>query len=168
MVHVAEQGDDRGPGNELLGPVLGQGLQQHVLGRLRFSEDYLDLVGHADELDQLVEQWTKQRSAEEVMEILQKAGVAAGVVQNAQDLVDKDPHLQALGFWKRAHDPVFGETTFEGVPARLSETPGQVQRGAPLFGEHNDYVFGTLLGMLQEEIQQYTEEGIFKGVPAPR
>ena len=125
-------------------------------------------VQHADELDKLVEQWTNQRSAEEVMGIMQRAGVAAGVVQNAEDLVDKDPHLRARGFWERAYDPVFGETTFEGVPVCLSETPGRVQRGAPLFGEHNNYIFGTLLGMSPEEIQQYTEEGVFRGVPAPQ
>ncbi|MDP2952764.1 MAG: CoA transferase, partial [Chloroflexota bacterium] len=48
----------------------------------------------AQELDRLVEGWTTQRSPEEVMASLQGAGVAAGVVQDCEDLLEKDPQLR--------------------------------------------------------------------------
>lgn len=116
---------------------------------------------HADELDRLVEAWTQERSAEEVMEILQNAGVPAGVVENAQDLLDKDEHLRARGFYEEAWHPTIGRKKFEGVVAKMSETPGRVRRGAPLLGEFNEFVFGEILGLSAEELKACYAEGVF-------
>ncbi len=117
-------------------------------------------VEHRAQLDRHVTEWTCQRTPEEVMYLLQKAGVPAAVVQDAAD-VARDPHLHARGFWEYHQDPDLGIETFEGIPEKLSETPGHVWGPAPQVGEHNDYVYGTLLGMSAEQIQQYSEEGIF-------
>ncbi|MBI2865347.1 MAG: CoA transferase [Chloroflexi bacterium] len=65
---------------------------------------------NADELDKLVSDWTRQHTAEEVTELLQRAGVRAGVVQSAADLVDHDPQLRARGFWVQAEHPETGDT----------------------------------------------------------
>jgi len=99
-----------------------------------------------DELDRLIEEWTCNRDAYEVMHLLQKAGVAAGVVQNARDLYD-DHHLKERGsFWVAEH-PVLGNFSFLAQPSRLSKTPAQLYRPAPCLGEHNEYVRHELLGM---------------------
>jgi crotonobetainyl-CoA:carnitine CoA-transferase CaiB-like acyl-CoA transferase len=74
------------------------------------------------------------------MYLLQKSGCPAAVVQNAADMA-RDPHLHARGFWEYQQDPELGTQRFEGVSARLSETPGRVRRPAPLVGQHNDYVY---------------------------
>jgi crotonobetainyl-CoA:carnitine CoA-transferase CaiB-like acyl-CoA transferase len=60
--------------------------------------------------------------------------------------------------------PVIGVVAYENVPFKLSETPAQLRRPAPLLGQHNDYVFGELLGMSKEELAKYTEEGVI-GTP---
>ncbi|MCC6176629.1 MAG: CoA transferase [Chloroflexi bacterium] len=117
-------------------------------------------VCHRRELDELVTEWTRLHSPEEVMYLLQKAGCPAGVVQNAADMA-RDPHLHARGFWEYQQDPDLGTQRFEGVPARLSETPGRVRRPAPQVGQHNDYVYGSLLGMNEDQIRQYADEGVF-------
>ena len=117
-------------------------------------------IKHRAELDQRVTEWTRQHSPEEVMYLLQKAGVPAAVVQNAVDM-SKDPHLQARGFWEYDEDPEIGVMTYEGIPEKVLETPGRVWRPAPLVGQHNNYVYGELLGLSPEVIKQYTEEGIF-------
>ena len=130
----------------------------------------LQRVKNADELDRRLEEWTVTQTAEELMEKLQALGVPAGVVQNAQDLFEKDEHMRARGFWEWAEDHVFGLTPFEGQPIRMSNAQCGVRRGAPLFGEHNYYVYHDLLGMSKEEIEQRKAEGVF-GEPllsAPR
>lgn len=126
----------------------------------RFST-LLGRLENADGLDQLVEQWTKERSAEEVMETLQRAGVAAGVVQNGQDLLERDPQLKARGFYEEADHPEIGRRAFEGVPFKLSATAGRIHRASPLRGEHNDYVYAELLGMTEDQVNQFILEGVF-------
>jgi len=99
-----------------------------------------------DELDRLIEEWTSNRDAYEVMHLLQKVGVAAGVVQNARDLYN-DPHLKERGsFWVAKHS-VLGNFSFLAQPAWLSKTPARLYRPAPRLGEHNEYVRRELLGM---------------------
>ncbi|MBW2091902.1 MAG: CoA transferase [Deltaproteobacteria bacterium] len=114
-----------------------------------------------DALEALLEEWTETRSAEEVMEIMQREGVPAGMVQEAPDLIDKDPQLKHRGFWVELDHPELGRRKHEGISFILSKTPGRLKRAAPLLGEHNDYVFGEILGMTPEEIKHYTEEEVF-------
>jgi benzylsuccinate CoA-transferase BbsF subunit len=116
-------------------------------------------VKNIDQLDSLVEEWTKRHSAEEVMTLLQEAGVAAGVVQDAADL-SQDPQLKARGFFVELAHPVLGKASFDGSPVKLSHTPAYFQQAAPLLGQHNDYVYRHLLGMSEEEIERYSKEGV--------
>jgi len=118
-------------------------------------------VENMDDLEALVEEWTKTHTAEEVMEIMQREGVPAGVVQEAPDLIDKDPQLRHRGFWVELDHAELGRRKHEGLSFVLSKTPGRLKRAAPCLGEHNDYVFGEILGMTPEEIKQYTEDELF-------
>jgi len=129
----------------------------------RFST-LLARTEHMDELDRLIEEWTIERTPEEVLEIMQRAGVAAGVIQNSRDMFESDPQLKHYQFFKEMEHPVIGRIAYENVPFKLSETPGELRRPAPRLGEHNDYVFGELLRMSKEEIAKYTEEGVL-GTP---
>ena len=60
---------------------------------------------NANTLDGLVQAWTKNHSPEEVMAVLQKEGVPAGVVQNAADLA-RDPQLRERQFFIELEHPV--------------------------------------------------------------
>jgi crotonobetainyl-CoA:carnitine CoA-transferase CaiB-like acyl-CoA transferase len=113
-----------------------------------------------DRLDSLVEEWTIGRSPEEVMTLMQVAGVAAGVVQDGGDL-DNDPQLKHRHFYWKLDHPGMGTFTYSGMPARLSRTPYEIKR-APMLGEHNEYVFTRLLGMADKEFAQLSEEGVFE------
>src|SRR5207244_1697331 len=93
-----------------------------------------------------VTDWTKQQNAEEAMELLQRAGIAAGVVCNGADLCDRNPQLRARDFWGKVPLPDGGTTHVTGLPAKLSATPGSVRTPSPLIGSSNDYVLGELLG----------------------
>jgi crotonobetainyl-CoA:carnitine CoA-transferase CaiB-like acyl-CoA transferase len=116
-------------------------------------------LGNADEMDRLVESWTKEHTAEEVMVLLQKEGVAAGVVQDASDLT-KDPQLRARDFFIELNHPELGKTTSDATPIKLSEAPARYRRTAPMPGQDNDYVYTQLLGMSEDELAELRQQGI--------
>ena len=114
---------------------------------------------NVNELDRLIEQWTINLSPYEVMEVLQEAGVPAGVVQNGQDLYN-DPHLRGRGFLVDINHPVMGDVTYEGIPMKLSETPGSVRSAAPMIGQHTRLVCTEILGMSSGEVEDLIVEGV--------
>jgi crotonobetainyl-CoA:carnitine CoA-transferase CaiB-like acyl-CoA transferase len=116
-----------------------------------------DRLEHRDELDRLVEVWTRARSPEAVMQTLQAAGVAAGLVADARDLAT-DPHLAARGYWARCSDG----TILDGVLPRLSVTPGAVAAPGPRLGEHTDDVLRELLGMKQSAVDRLRRDAIIR------
>ncbi len=113
-----------------------------------------------DALDDRVTAWTRQRSAEEVMHILQRAGIAAGVVNNARDLCERDAQLRARGYWAALTTPEGERFAFDGVPVKLSGTPGRIAAPGPLLGEHTDSVLERLLGLSPAAIAGLREEQV--------
>ena len=109
---------------------------------------------HEAELDRLVEAWTSLRPAKEVMEILQEAGVPAGVVQNAKDLFE-DPQFQHREAFVVRDHPEMGPHHIFTSSFRLSETPGVPHRAAPCLGQDNEYVCKELLGIPEEELANW-------------
>jgi benzylsuccinate CoA-transferase BbsF subunit len=115
---------------------------------------------YVDDLDRLLATWTVQHPPESIMHQLQQAGVAAGVVQNAADLLEADPQLRHRGHYRVLHHPVTGPTVYMGPAFALSATPAML-RPAPCLGQHNAYVYGELLGMSAADIAHYTQEKVF-------
>src|SRR5207253_1873430 len=107
---------------------------------------------HEDELDEKISEWTRERTAEDVMRALQAHGVPAGIVQNARDLLDCDDHVKARGYYVYLDHPEAGRTAYDGPPFRLSKTPGVLRSPAPLLGQHNEQVCKDILGMSDDEI----------------
>ena len=136
-----------------------------IIGKPLLAQDpqFATLVArleNVDKLDRIVEDWTTKRSSEEVMDLMQKSGVAAGVVQNGQDL-DNDPQLKKRNYYWELEHPVFGEFVYSGMPVKMSKTPYEMRR-SPCFGEHNEYVYTQLLRMQEEEFIQFLNEGVFE------
>jgi crotonobetainyl-CoA:carnitine CoA-transferase CaiB-like acyl-CoA transferase len=131
-------------------------------GRPGPAPEFSDLarrLAHQDELDARVGTWTREHEAEELMEILQTAGIAAGIAANARDLCVRDPHLRARGYWTKITDPQGESATFDGVPVRLSSTPGFVGSPGPLLGEHTSRVLRNILGLDQTVIDELRRKG---------
>ena len=157
------QGDDRWCAIAVFTDEEWQGFKR-ALGNPPWAEDkrFATLAGrlkHSEELDRLVEDWTKERTAEEAMALLQRQGVAAGVVQDASDLAE-DPQLKERGFFIELDHPELGKTVSDAVPIRLSDTPARYTRAAPIQGQDNNYVYRELLGMSEDEIDKLREQGV--------
>jgi len=124
----------------------------------RFSDAY-DRWRNQEELDKLLEGWTSNHSNYDLMHMLQKAGVAAVPSFTSEDLFT-DPHLAEREFSQLIDRPRLGKYMIIAPPWKLSATPARIVQDAPSIGEHNEYVFGELLGMSQEEIIKLQEEGV--------
>ena len=117
------------------------------------------LVG-GDELDELVADWTRARGNFETAALLQGVGVPAAAVQRPEERVDRDANTEAWGLWPTVTHREMGDVRVDGLPVHFSETDWQIARGAPCLGEHNEEVFGGLLGHSAKEIAALTEEGV--------
>ena len=123
---------------------------------------FLGRKENEDELDRWVEEWTMERSPEEVMMLMQQAGVAAGVVQDGEDLLARDPQLQERGFYVYLDHAEAGRIAHDGLTFTLSATPGEISCPAPLLGEHNEYVYREILGFSEEEVNQLIMEKVLE------
>jgi crotonobetainyl-CoA:carnitine CoA-transferase CaiB-like acyl-CoA transferase len=122
-------------------------------------------LANQDYLDALVNQATVAWDAFGLMEALQQAGVPAGVCQTAQDRYERDPQLKHLEWLVELHQSEIGKWPVKEVPVKFSETPpyigGVLDRHGPSYGEDNDYVLRTLLGLSQDQIAQLAGDGVF-------
>jgi benzylsuccinate CoA-transferase BbsF subunit len=117
-------------------------------------------VKNSDELDRRVEEWTVNFAPEQVMTMLQGAGVGAGVAANAQDL-DEDPQLNHYNFYRELDHPYMGKLRYYHPAAiKLSRAETEVRRPI-LLGEHTDYICTEILGMPQDEIDRLRQKGVF-------
>ena len=112
-----------------------------------------------EELDGMISGWTKERTVDEVLEVLKEAGVPAGKVFTAKDMVE-DPHYAARENVVTVEDPEMGPFPMQNVVPRLNETPGKVRWTGPTLGQHNDEVYGEVLGLSEEEREALRERGV--------
>jgi len=139
-----------------------------ALGNANLAHDprYATLEGrqqHHDDLDHWLEVWTQARETQEVVAVLRHHGVTVSPVATTNEVLD-DPQLKTRGFFVPI-DEAEGRFPHPGIAAQLSATPGSVRRPAPAFGEHNDYVFRTLLGLTEDELVRLKETGIIADEP---
>jgi benzylsuccinate CoA-transferase BbsF subunit len=115
-----------------------------------------------DEIDRLISEWTAERSAEEVMRVLQNAGIAAGVAQTGQDLLENDPQLAHRRFFRKLKHKEIGKHYYEAPPFRLSKTPCELTTPGPRMGEHNEYVCKKILGFSDKEYNDLMTDGVLR------
>jgi benzylsuccinate CoA-transferase BbsF subunit len=113
-----------------------------------------------DELEAMLNDWLRDRRAEDVMELLQSRGVPCGVVQNAQDLLDKDEHIRAREYYKYLDHPETGRAAYDGPAMLLRGTPGYFRSPAPLLGEHTMDVCERIIGLSVDEVADLLAEGV--------
>jgi crotonobetainyl-CoA:carnitine CoA-transferase CaiB-like acyl-CoA transferase len=126
--------------------------------REEFS-DQISRWNNQRDLDELVQEWTIQHTDYAVMKILQSAGVAAGVCLDVAEL-EVEPNLIERGFFVDIEESTIGKRRVPSLPWNPSDTDVGNYSHAPLIGEHNDYVFGELLSMPEEEIRQLEKNNV--------
>lgn len=136
-----------------------------VLGAPDWSmnEAYATGVGRwsrRKEIDAHLGTATKDWIAEELMERLQAAGVAAGVVNTAADVVDRDKQLVHRGHWVKLNHPEMGPSIYNAPPFRIIGASPVPRSPAPLLGQHTDEVCGEVFGLAGSEIEALRRDGV--------
>jgi len=98
------------------------------------------------ELDGLIAEFTRTHTAEALENMLESAGVPAGRIYRAPEIM-ADPHVQARNAIIRVLHPDYGELAMQGVAPRLSDTPGEVRHAAPALGADTAEILETYLGL---------------------
>ena len=130
-----------------------------AMGRAELATDdrFADHVARGrneDELDNIIGAWAAEREPGEIIDTLSAAGVISGPINTVAEVVN-DPQLRARGMLVEHHDerlarPVLGP----GITPVLSESPGSVRNaGSARPGQHNDGVYGDLLGKTADELE---------------
>ena len=109
----------------------------------RFGDDDLRWR-NGDVLNEIMAQWCADKPKAEVLALLEAAKLPAAPMHSTQEVLD-DPHVQAMGYLRRVPFPgTSRDVPIIETPFRLSATPGEIRRRAPLLGEHTDEILGDL------------------------
>jgi len=106
---------------------------------------------HQRELDEIIAGWTVTLGTHELLALLEGAGVPSGLIYRAADMLE-DPHFAARQAIVTTTHPEFGQLRMQNVAPRLSATPGSIRTPAPQLGQHNDEIYGELLGLSTETL----------------
>ncbi|MFS2135100.1 CaiB/BaiF CoA transferase family protein [Duganella sp. Dugasp56] len=109
-------------------------------------------------LDAAIAGWTSSLAIAEALAQLEQAGVPAGRIYSAADIV-ADPHYLARDMVLQAELPGGVQVKMPGIVPKLSETPGQVNWQGPSLGQHTASVL-TELGMSVQQIARLQQEGV--------
>jgi CoA:oxalate CoA-transferase len=119
-------------------------------------------VSNHGEVDALVEAWTRQHTVDEVVDRLTERGVPIAPVRTPTDSVI-DPRVVARGETRPVVHPEFGEIEglrTIGVPIVFSESDGPDLAPAPTLGQHNDEVYGGLLGYGARRLEELRRDAV--------
>jgi len=115
---------------------------------------------HFDEIIPRLKEIIRTKPREEWLKLLDEEGVPAAPVNDYSDIV-KDPQVIANEYIVEIDDPIHGKLTLPGIPVKLSETPGKVERLGPELGQHTEEVLMELCGYTWDDLAKLREEGVY-------
>lgn len=136
-----------------------------AMGQPELAEDekfstHLARGRNQEELDSIVNDWTKEHDTETVLATLAEAGVPAGKIYSAKDIMDDPQYLAREMILNMAH-PILGEFKMPGIVPKLSRTPGEVKwLGSTQLGEHNEEVYKSLLNYDEARLQALRDQQV--------
>jgi crotonobetainyl-CoA:carnitine CoA-transferase CaiB-like acyl-CoA transferase len=136
-----------------------------LMGQLELAEDarfnsHAARGANSDVLDTIISDWVVQHDAKELDTLLNDAGVVCGPIYTIADIYN-DPHYAAREMIVRMKDDFFGDLAMPGVVPKLTESPGKLRWTGPQeLGPHNSEVYGELLGLSQDDIDQLKTSGV--------
>jgi len=117
-------------------------------------------VLRVDAIDAAIGEWTRGRSVDEVLRVLDAAAVPAGRIYTIADIA-ADPHYAARGMLQQVRMDNGETIAVPGVVPKLSRTPGGHRRNAPRLGQDTQDVLREL-GLTAEQIQALDGRGLLK------
>lgn len=147
-------------GNDKLYNVLKGVLKMPELEEERFDSNVKRVENH-EPLKEIIERWTKDKNIDDIVDILLEAGVPSAPI-NTIDRVTKDPHIAgAREMFVELEHPVAGKMKVTGNQLKFTNKKVEINRPAPLLGQHTEEIMKEKLGMSHEDYLKDVEEGVF-------
>ncbi len=127
-------------------------LREHQFQHLR------ERVQHRQEIDALIQPWLDKKKKQQVFKAGQEKGLSFGFLANLDEALDSPQHRER-GFFKSVEHPAVGTQLFCDAPFKMSATPWHTA-ASPRLGEHNDVIYGSVLGYSDEERRQWAAQGV--------
>jgi CoA:oxalate CoA-transferase len=105
----------------------------------------------------IIENWTKSRDRNDVVDFLIQEDVPVGPVNTVEDIFNCE-HVKARDMLVEINHPIAGKFKIVNAPAKFSKTPGAVQKAAPTLGQHTEEILKMYLGYSDETIQSLRDE----------
>ncbi len=131
--------------------------REDLIGDERFK-DNPTRIAHLPELQAELEATLVTNTSEHWLRLFEKAGVPASPILNMEQVWSNE-QVRARGFDVTLEHPTAGTIHNIGLPARLSGTPGRIERYAPLLGEHTDEVL-RFAGYSDAEMAEMKSQGV--------
>jgi crotonobetainyl-CoA:carnitine CoA-transferase CaiB-like acyl-CoA transferase len=125
-----------------------------------FGGEWPDPEYAPDAFDERLAQHTRALDDFALMQRLQTTGIAAGVVQDIDDVLERDPQLRARPAWVALEHPILGAFEHQTTPHHLARTPARLAP-APRLGQHDAHVCRELLGLSAEHYAELVAADVF-------
>jgi crotonobetainyl-CoA:carnitine CoA-transferase CaiB-like acyl-CoA transferase len=125
----------------------------------RFQDRREISLKYADEMDSLLEPWLMSHTKQETYQLCMEKRIPFAPVRNMEEVVN-DEHLKVREYFVEVDHPVAGKLKHPGAPGKLSETPWEIERPAPLLGQHNEEIYCQRLSYAREELAKLRMGGI--------
>jgi crotonobetainyl-CoA:carnitine CoA-transferase CaiB-like acyl-CoA transferase len=112
-----------------------------------------------EEVDRMVADWTSRYDRDELLRLCEHGQVPCGPVYAIDEIFD-DPQFKARENILRVLDDRIRDLAIPNVVPRLTATPGSVKWLGPGLGKHNREIYGGLLGLSNQRIQELAEKGV--------
>lgn len=116
-------------------------------------------IAHVEALDAIVQEWAASLPLNDLLQTLQDAGAVAGPVYDVPRIL-ADPQYEAREDVITVADHALGEIPMPAVIPKFSRTPGRVEHAGPRLGEHNEAIYGGLLGLAPGQLVRLAHEGV--------
>ncbi|MHA1360729.1 MAG: CaiB/BaiF CoA transferase family protein [Candidatus Helarchaeota archaeon] len=137
----------------------------HLVGRPELTRDRrlknaIKRMRNVDFLDEVLTTWTTTKTRDEIIQILEAARIPCGPVITLEE-AHNQPQLAERGMYiRRFKFDGVEQATIPGPLLKFSETPGSVDSKGPELGQHNSDIYGTLLHISPEELDDLKQRGI--------
>ena len=118
-----------------------------------------DRCARMEEVDELVNLWTREREKAEIFAVTQQHGVICAPVQNLDDVVN-DEHMLARRSLERRNHPGLGEISQCQTPIRFRDFEPPPLTDVPALGADTDRVYGELAGITDDELGELRKRGV--------
>ena len=145
--------------NKLFELLVGVMNKPELLENPHFADNNERVLNHA-ELKPIIEEWLKDKTIDETVDMLLAVGIPAGPI-NTIDRVVADPHIAgAREMFVELEHPKAGKMKVTGNQIKFTNKKVKIDRPAPLLGQHNEEILGEKLGYTPEQVAQLKEDGV--------